>query len=44
MSAPTCSLCNRAAVWSIGGEPFSVVHKEEIVARHVIGLGIFEPV
>ncbi len=34
MSAPIRSLCSRRAVRSIGGEPFCVVHKEEIVAHH----------
>ncbi len=34
MSAPTCSLCNRRAVWSIGREPFCEMHKERIVAQY----------
>ncbi len=38
MSVPVCSLCNRRAVWSIEGEPFCEVHKEEIVARHGVDL------
>ena len=31
MSAQTCSLCNRPAVWSIHNELFCEVHKEGIV-------------
>ncbi len=36
MSAQTCSLCNRPAVWSIHNKLFCEVHKEKIVAKYGI--------